>query len=75
MRSGELSRIYEVISQINQLIVHAKMEAIPKVPAASRWRPGSFRWHGSFVNDEEQVVTPACWYGVEEGYLSKIKKI
>jgi PAS domain S-box-containing protein len=74
---GRLSRIYEVISQINQLIVHARSkEAILEGACRITVETGQLQmaWIG-FVNDEEQVVTPACWYGVEEGYLSKIKKI
>jgi PAS domain S-box-containing protein len=74
---GRLSRIYEVISQINQLIVHARTrDAILEGACRITVETGELQmaWIG-FVDEAEQVVKPACWYGVEEGYLSKIKKI
>lgn len=74
---GRLSRIYEVISQINQLIVHARSkEAILEGACRITVETGQLQmaWIG-FVDEAEQVVRPACWYGMEDGYLSKIKKI
>lgn len=72
-----LSRIYEVISQINQLIVHARTKkAILEGACRITVETGKMQmaWIG-FVDDDEKIVLPACWYGVEEGYLTKIKKI
>ncbi len=74
---GRLSRIYEVISQINQLIVHARSkETILEGACRITVETGQLQmaWIG-FVDEVEQVVRPECWYGVEEGYLSGINKI
>jgi len=74
---GRLNRIYEVISQINQLIVHARSrKAILEGACRIAVETGKLQmaWIG-FVDEEEQAVKPAYWYGVEEGYLTHIKKI
>ncbi len=72
-----LNRIYEVISQINQLIVHARTKkALLEGACRITVEIGKMQmaWIG-FVDELEKAVIPACWYGMEDGYLTMIKKI
>jgi PAS domain S-box-containing protein len=73
----KLNRVYAVISQINQLIVRTR-DAETLFPEACRIavKHGNFRlaWIG-MKEGREGVVKPVAWDGVEDGYLTSIKKI
>jgi len=73
----KLNRVYAVISQINQAIVHIR-ERDKLLSEACRVAIefGKFQlaWIG-LVDEETQLVNPVIFAGIEDGYLSKIKKI
>jgi PAS domain S-box-containing protein len=71
------NRIYSFISQINQMIVRVKTRnEILEKSCEIAVKHGKFlmAWIGT-VNEAKKNVEPFCWYGNEDGYLSKIKKI
>ena len=74
---SRISRIYSVISRINQLIVHSRdLETVFAESCRIAVDCGKFRmaWIG-LIDEEQKAVIPRAWHGVEEGYLSIIKKI
>jgi PAS domain S-box-containing protein len=73
----KLSRIYAVISQINQTIVRTReKDTILSEACRIAVEYGKFRmaWIG-MIDEETKLVKPVAFSGVEEGYLSKIKGI
>jgi len=73
----KLNRVYAVISQINQAIVHLR-EKDKLLSEACRVAIefGKFQmaWIG-LVDEETKLVNPVAFAGNEDGYLLKIKKI
>lgn len=73
----KLNRVYAVISQINQAIVHLR-EKDKLLSEACRVAIefGKFQmaWIG-LVDEETKLVNQVSFAGIEDGYLSKIKKI
>lgn len=73
----KLNRTYSFISQINQMIVREdNLDKIYKKSCDIAVKFGKFQmaWIG-LIDEKTQEVNPAFWSGVEDGYLSKIKKI
>jgi len=73
----KLNRLYGVISQINQTIVHTKeKELLLKEVCRIAVEEGKFRmaWIG-FVDEERQVIIPKTYAGYEEGYLTVMPQI
>jgi PAS domain S-box-containing protein len=71
------SRLYALISQINQMVVHVQeLENLFSEACRITIEYGKFRmaWVG-LINEKEQVVDPISWAGYEEGYLTIIPKI
>lgn len=69
--------IYSVISQINQMIVRERdRDRVFKETCRIAQEYGQFKmtWIG-LIEDTEGIIRPITWYGKEEGYLTKIKKI
>ncbi len=73
----KMNRVYAVITQINQMIIRAKdrhqlFEEACRIAVIY----GNFRmaWVGLISNDD-QTIKPVTWFGIEEGYLTKIKTI
>jgi len=73
----KLNRIYSLISEINQAIVHIRdksmlLTEICKIAVET----GAFRmsWIG-FINENEPGIVPFVHAGFEEGYLSAVKQI
>ena len=71
------NRVYAVISQINQAIVRTRerdklFEDVCRIAIEH----GKFQmaWIG-LVDEETKLVNPVTFAGIEDGYLSKIKKI
>jgi PAS domain S-box-containing protein len=74
---SKANRMYAIISQINQMLIHTKEQDKIFAEACNIIiSDGKFRmvWLG-LVDEEDQIVKPFAWDGVEEGYLQKIKKI
>ncbi|MEW5870025.1 MAG: histidine kinase N-terminal 7TM domain-containing protein [Chloroflexota bacterium] len=72
-----LSRVYAVISQINQMIVRTRdPQEIFRNICHIAVEFGEFRmaWVG-LVDQQSQVITPVFWDGVEEGYLASIPQV
>jgi PAS domain S-box-containing protein len=70
-------RTYTFISQINQMIVkHNDRDEILRKSCEIAVEIGKFRmaWIG-LLDENTQEVNPFYWSGVENGYLTKIKKI
>ncbi|MBN1604181.1 MAG: GAF domain-containing protein [Chitinispirillaceae bacterium] len=71
------NRIYSVISQINQMIVRTKdRDKIFAEACHIAVESGKFQmaWIG-LVDEETKFVSPVSFSGIEDGYLTKIKKI
>ncbi|NWJ52997.1 MAG: PAS domain S-box protein [Bacteroidetes bacterium] len=71
------ARLYAVISQINQAIIQIRdKDKLLEEACLIAIEFGKFRmsWIG-LVNEETNLVTPVTIAGVEDGYLSIIKKI
>ncbi|MFH0988629.1 MAG: PAS domain S-box protein [bacterium] len=71
------SRIYAVISQINQAIVRVRdKERLFQEACRIAVEHGKFQmsWIG-LVDEETKLVNTFTFAGIEDGYLSKIKKI
>jgi len=71
------NRLYSVISQINQMIVHNQMREVIFSEACNILiEHGKFRmaWIGVLDENKKEII-PLSWAGVELGYLKKIKKI
>src|ERR1035437_2266125 len=72
-----LNRVYEVISQINQMVVRTNKSKILFSEACRITIDcGQFRmaWIG-LVEEENNIIKPIVWAGVEEGYLKNVKII
>lgn len=71
---ASLNRVYKVLSETNQLIIHEKdrkhlLEGLCHIAVED----GKLLMASvSFVDYEARKVTPFVWYGKEEGYLSEI---
>ena len=73
----KLNRIYAVISQINQAIVYHKNknELFKEVcRIAIGFGKMQMAWVG-LVDEQTKIIEPVSFAGIEDGYLSKIKKI
>ncbi len=71
------NRIYSVISQINQAIVHLKSkDDIYQEVCRIAVETGKFRmaWIG-LVNEQSKIVEPVAFSGLENGYLTSIHPI
>ena len=71
------NRLYNVISEVNQTIVHVKdedqlLEEVCRIAVNS----GNFlmAWIG-LINGNKQVISPKTFAGYEDGYLTAIKEI
>lgn len=72
-----LNRLYEVISQINQMVVRTnKSEIIFSEACRIAIDHGKFRmaWIG-LLEEKSNIIKPIAWSGVEEGYLKEVKII
>jgi PAS domain S-box-containing protein len=77
MELVKTSRLYSLISQINQMVVHAQnQENLFSEACRITIEYGKFRmaWIG-IINEKNKMVDPVAWAGHEEGYLSIIPKI
>ncbi|MDP4290106.1 MAG: GAF domain-containing protein [Bacteroidota bacterium] len=73
----KVNRLYNVISRINQMIVHnQRRETIFSEACNIVIRHGKFRmaWIG-LLDEEKETIVPVAWAGAEHGYLKKIKVI
>ena len=73
----KVNRIYAFISQINQAIVHVKnKDEVYKEVCRIAVETGKFHmaWIG-LVDEPSKTIVPKIHAGVEDGYLSSIKKI
>ncbi len=71
------TRLYEFISQVNQLMLRSKsQEDIFSEVCSIAVKYGKFRmaWIG-LLDDASEVVKPTSWAGFENGYLSAITSI
>src|ERR1035437_8338745 len=72
-----LNRVYEVISQINQMVVRTnKSEILFSEACRIAIDYGKFRmaWMG-LIEEKKNTVKPIVWSGVEDGYLREVKII
>jgi len=72
-----LNRLYLITSQINQMVVHTRnIDRLLSEVCRITVDTGNFRmaWIG-LIDKNTQCVIPMAWAGVEEGYLSIIRKI
>ena len=77
IKLGKLNRLYAVISQVNEAIVHLKekdklFEEVCRIAIEF----GKFRmaWIG-LIDHNKQVIKPITYAGFEEGYLHAIRPI
>ncbi len=73
----KLNRLLSVLLSLDKMMVRTRDEESLYVETCRILvEKGEFRmaWIG-LINDETQTVEPAHWYGVEDDYLTKIKKI
>lgn len=73
----KLNRVYAVISQINQAIVHLREKdklLCEACRVAIEFGKFHMAWIG-LVDDETRLVNPVAFAGNDDGYLSKMKKI
>ncbi len=74
---SKLNRIHSIYSQINELILFNNnrqflfQELCRIVVEAGKFR---MSWIG-LLDEATQTLTPTCWAGIEDGYLSVIPKI
>jgi PAS domain S-box-containing protein len=76
-KASKASRIYAVISQINQAIVHLKnKDEVFREVCRIAVETGNFRmaWIG-MIDEQRKIIVPVTYSGIEDGYLSKIRQI
>ena len=74
---GRRNQLYAFVSQVNQMLFYSrKPGSIFAEVCRIAVEHGKFRmaWIG-LIDENERAVKPAAWAGVEEGYLTRIKKI
>jgi GAF domain-containing protein len=74
---SKTNRVLAVISQINQMVIRTSEQNILFAEVCRiAVEFGKFRmaWIG-LIDEQAHTVKPLHWYGIEEGYLTKIKKI
>lgn len=72
-----INRLYLITSQINQMVVHTRnIEKLLSEVCRITVDTGNFQmaWIG-LIDKNDQYVIPMSWAGVEDGYLSMIRKI
>ena len=73
---GRANRVLAVISRINQMVIRTReQKKLFSEVCLIAVEYGKFRmaWVG-LIDEQDKIIKPVVWSGVEEGYLTKINK-